>query len=152
VDPVRGVLAAGLLYFIHAFSSQSSRHLSCVDQMAELEDKARRLQSSKEDAKRQKAFIEDRLREAEVRVKRGDDNEIKVESLSRQVLDLREAARKCHTDVEQLQDCKSGRDLMSQELGLREEVIHVLKERLRKGGLSTAEQEQHSHDHLHGEV
>ena len=28
VDPVRGVLAAGLLYFIHAFSSQSSRYIS----------------------------------------------------------------------------------------------------------------------------
>ena len=61
----------------------------------------RRLQSSEDDAKRQKAFLEDRclglvnfirssiheivvhlvfrLREAEVRVKRGDNNEIKVQ-------------------------------------------------------------------------
>ena len=61
----------------------------------------RRLKSSEEDAKRQKAFLEDRcsgladficssthdraihlafrLREAEVRVKRGDNNEIKVQ-------------------------------------------------------------------------
>merc|ERR1719222_771804 len=101
---------------------------------------------------RQQTVLQDRLREAEVRVKREDDNEKKVETLSRQVVDLKDAAKKCHMEVEQLQDCKSGRDLMSQELRLREEAIHVLKERLRKGGLSTAEQEEHSHDHQHHEV
>lgn len=131
---------------------KSSRHLNCVDQVADLEDKARRLETSGEEVKRQYTALQDRLQETEVRMKRDDSNEKKVESLSRQVVDLREAARKCHTEVEQLQDCKSGRDLMSQELRLREEVIHVLKERLRKEGLSTAEQEEHSHDHHHVEV
>ena len=61
---------------------------------------------------------------------------IRTSFLSLPCAQVREAARRCHKQVEQLQDCQvtarqqqghpvqSGKELMGQELGLREEAIH----------------------------
>eukprot|EP00092_Neocalanus_flemingeri_P011153 GFUD01012015.1.p1 GENE.GFUD01012015.1~~GFUD01012015.1.p1 ORF type:complete len:175 (+),score=74.97 GFUD01012015.1:79-603(+) len=144
-DPVKLLLVGGMVYMVYSYWYLSTYNMMYINKIVDLERKISAIRLSRDDELKNVVVLETRLRtskEDQQRIRQKlntmEDTSSEYQRIQREVgtlrsklVEFKEQADKCLVDQDDLQDCQSGRDLMTRELEGREEAIHRLKEKMK---------------------
>merc|ERR1711868_235090 len=134
------------LYFLYSSWNMASIHMRNSDKIADLERKINGYRLSRDDELKNVITLETRLndcreenKELHEKISNSDEAMRNNSRMSREVKRLRKQMEEfrletdhCKMFKDDLQDCKSSKDLLMGELEGQEEIIHRLKEKLKE--------------------